>query len=78
MSFFFSRVAVLSLFIVNTHFFLLYNNFNMFGGPGSNQPTEEQRKLQEQYAYDTLRTASLIAAALWVTPIVFHYVKKQF
>jgi len=49
----------------------------MFGGPGA-QPSEEQKKLQEQYAYDTLRTAGYIAAALWVTPIIYHWAKKQF
>lgn len=49
----------------------------MFGGPGA-QPSEEQKKLQEQYAIDTLKTAGLIAGALWVTPIVYHFIKKQF
>lgn len=47
----------------------------MYGGPGPN--SEEQRKLQEKYANDTLKTAGLIAGALWVTPIIFHFVKKQ-
>lgn len=49
----------------------------MFGGPGA-QASEEQKKLQEQYAYDTLRFAGLVAGALWVTPIVYHYIKRQF
>lgn len=49
----------------------------MYGGPGS-QPNEAQKKLQEKYAYDTLKTAGLIAGALWITPIIFHYVRKQF
>ncbi|OBA24496.1 hypothetical protein METBIDRAFT_37464 [Metschnikowia bicuspidata var. bicuspidata NRRL YB-4993] len=48
----------------------------MFGGPGA-QPSEEQKKLQEQYAYSTLQTAGLMAGALWITPIIFHFVKKQ-
>jgi mitochondrial import receptor subunit TOM5 len=49
----------------------------MFGA-GAGQPTEEQRKAQEQYAYDTLKTAGAIAGLLWITPIVYHYIKKQF
>ncbi|CUM51069.1 unnamed protein product [Debaryomyces tyrocola] len=48
----------------------------MFGGPGS-QPSEEQKKLQEKYAVDTLKTAGFIAGALWVAPIIFHYIKRQ-
>lgn len=46
----------------------------MYGGA----PTEEQKKVQEQYAYDTLKTSGLIAGALWVTPIIYHFVKRQF
>ena len=38
----------------------------MYGGP---QPTEEQKKLQEQYAYDTLKFAGIVAGALWVTQL---------
>lgn len=49
----------------------------MFGGPGA-QPSEDQRKLQEQYANDTIKTAGVIAVTLWVIPMVFHFVKKQF
>lgn len=49
----------------------------MYGGPGG-QPTEEQKKLQEKYAYDTLKTAGYIAGALWVTPIIIHFIRKQF
>jgi import receptor subunit TOM5 len=45
----------------------------MYGG----QPSEEQKKLQEQYAYDTLKTAGLIAGALWVTPMIYHFIQKQ-
>ncbi|KAG2736880.1 hypothetical protein G9P44_000970 [Scheffersomyces stipitis] len=47
----------------------------MYGG---GQPTEEQKKLQEKMAYDTLKVAGFIAGALWVTPIIYHYIKKQF
>lgn len=49
----------------------------MFGGPGA-QPTMEQKKLQEQQAMDTLKTAGFLAGALWLTPIVYHYIKRQF
>ncbi|ODV70343.1 hypothetical protein HYPBUDRAFT_118711 [Hyphopichia burtonii NRRL Y-1933] len=49
----------------------------MFGGPGQ-QLTEEQKKIQDQYVNDSLKTAGLIAGALWVTPLVFHFIKKQF
>lgn len=47
----------------------------MFGGP---QLTEEQKKVQEQYANDTLKTAGVLAGVLWVAPIIIHFVKKQF
>lgn len=46
----------------------------MYGGPA----TEEQKKIQEKYAYDTLKVSGLIAGALWITPIVYHYIKRQF
>ena len=49
----------------------------MYGGPGQGM-TEEQKKLQEKYTNDTLKTAGFIAGALWITPIVFHFIKKQF
>lgn len=48
----------------------------MFGGPEA-QASEEQKKLQEQYANSTIKTAGVLAAALWVTPIVFHFIKRQ-
>lgn len=49
----------------------------MFGGPGA-QPTKEQRQLQEKYSMDTLKMAGLMAATLWATPIVYHWVTRQF
>ncbi|WPK26365.1 hypothetical protein PUMCH_003718 [Australozyma saopauloensis] len=49
----------------------------MYGGPGA-QPTKEQRRLQEQQAMDTLKVAGFMAGALWLTPIVYHYIKRQF
>ncbi|KAM3120321.1 hypothetical protein RJF_1542 [Candidozyma auris] len=39
---------------------------------------EEQKKMQEQISYATLKTAGVIAGALWLTPIVLHFIKKQF
>lgn len=41
------------------------------------QPTEEQTKLQEQYAYETLRNAGIIAGVVWATPIVYHFIARQ-
>ncbi|CCE83664.1 Piso0_004249 [Millerozyma farinosa CBS 7064] len=49
----------------------------MFGGPGG-PSGEDQKKLQEQYAYDTLKLAGVVAGVLWVSPIVFHFIKRQF
>lgn len=49
----------------------------MYGGPGAEIP-EEQKKAQEQMSYATLKTAGVVAGALWLTPIVFHFIKKQF
>ena len=49
-------------------------NYIMYGGP---QPTEEQKKLQEQYAYDTLKFAGLVAGALWISPIIVNFIRKQ-
>lgn len=46
----------------------------MYGG----QPSEEQKKLQEQYAYDTLKNAGIIAGLIWATPIIYHFIAKQF
>lgn len=46
-------------------------------GAGAGQPTEAQKKAQEQATYDTLKTAGALAGLLWVTPIVYHYIKKQ-
>lgn len=48
----------------------------MYGGPGAQQ-SEEQRKLQEKAAYDTLKMAGYIAGALWITPIIIHFVKRH-
>lgn len=45
----------------------------MFGG----EPSEEERKLQEQMAYDNLKLAGIIAGALWLTPVIYNFVKKQ-
>lgn len=49
----------------------------MYGGPGGEIPAE-QKKLQEQQAAETMKAAGMLAGALWVTPIVFHFIKKQF
>jgi import receptor subunit TOM5 len=53
-----------------------HHNTTMYGAP-QGQQAEEQKKLQEQYAYDTLKFAGVIAGALWVVPIVIHFVQKQ-
>lgn len=45
----------------------------MFGG----EPSEEDRKIQEQMAYDNLKLAGIIAGALWLTPVIYNFVKKQ-
>lgn len=68
-----------SLYSIDTfNFFLTFIfkliKYTMYGG---SQPTEEQKKLQEQYAYDTLKFAGIVAGALWVTPIVLNFIRKQ-
>lgn len=47
----------------------------MYGGP-SGKSGEEQKKLQEKYANDTLKTAGIIAGALWITPMVIQFFRK--
>jgi import receptor subunit TOM5 len=48
----------------------------MFGG---GQPlSEEQKKAHQAVTNNTLLTSLAVAATLWVTPIVFHFVQKQF
>ncbi len=36
-----------------------------------------KKKLQEQYAYDTLKFAGLVAGALWISPIIVNFIRKQ-
>ncbi|RLV93257.1 hypothetical protein JA1_002573 [Spathaspora sp. JA1] len=54
---------------------LLLINANMYGG--GQQPSEEEKKLREKYAHDTLIFAGVVAGALWAIPMVFHYFKKN-
>ncbi|CDR44095.1 CYFA0S13e03312g1_1 [Cyberlindnera fabianii] len=48
----------------------------MYGG---GQPlSEDEKKAHQAVTNQTLITAGYIAAALWVTPIIVHFVHKQF
>lgn len=48
----------------------------MYGG---GQPlSEEEKKAHQQATNNTLVAAGYIAFGLWVTPIVYHFIVKQF
>lgn len=47
----------------------------MYADPSA---SEDKIKLQEEMAYGTLKFAGMIAGALWVAPIIYHFVQKQF
>lgn len=48
----------------------------MFGG---GQPlSEEEKKARQAQTNNTVITSVYIAAALWATPIIIHFVQKQF
>lgn len=46
----------------------------MFGAP---QLSEEEKKIHQQQTNNTIKVSLYIATALWVTPIVYHFIKKQ-
>lgn len=47
----------------------------MYGG----QPlSESEKKAHQDNTNRTLLTSMYIAGALWITPIIYHYVQKQF
>lgn len=48
----------------------------MFGLPQQEVSEEEKRAHQEQ-AEKTLKQAAYVAAFLWVSPMIWHLVKKQ-
>ncbi|CCC67730.1 hypothetical protein NCAS_0A11720 [Naumovozyma castellii] len=48
----------------------------MFGLP-QQEATEEEKQLHQQQTNRTIVTAAYTAALLWASPIVWHFVKKQ-
>ncbi|CCH60334.1 hypothetical protein TBLA_0C05370 [Henningerozyma blattae CBS 6284] len=48
----------------------------MFGLPQP-EPTEEERKAQEEQSFLVVRNAACAAALLWFSPVVWNFVKRQ-
>ncbi|SCU94819.1 LAME_0F09428g1_1 [Lachancea meyersii CBS 8951] len=48
----------------------------MFGLP-QQPPSEEEKKIHQQQSNQTLITAGYAAALLWVSPMVWHFIKRQ-
>ncbi|SCV02997.1 LAMI_0H04654g1_1 [Lachancea mirantina] len=48
----------------------------MFGLP-QQQPSEEEKKIHQLQSYQTLINAGYVAGLLWISPIVWNFVKKQ-
>lgn len=48
----------------------------MFGIP-QQEPSEEEKRLRQEAANSTLKTAAILGTALWLSPIVWNFVKKQ-
>ncbi|KAL3235109.1 Mitochondrial import receptor subunit TOM5 [Nakaseomyces bracarensis] len=42
-----------------------------------NQESEEEKKLHQKRTEQTLMNAACVAAFLWVSPMVWNFVKKQ-
>ncbi|CAH2451029.1 TOM (translocase of outer membrane) complex component [Komagataella phaffii CBS 7435] len=40
------------------------------------QPSEEEKKIHQQYSERTIQTAVLIGAALWLIPTAIHFIKR--
>lgn len=49
----------------------------MFGFP-QQQPSEEEKKIHQAQTNQTLVNAAYAAAALWLSPLIWNFVKKQF
>lgn len=48
----------------------------MFGLP-QQEPSEEEKKLHQQATNKTLMNAAYASALLWLSPLVWHFIKKQ-
>ncbi|CCE62951.1 hypothetical protein TPHA_0D03150 [Tetrapisispora phaffii CBS 4417] len=48
----------------------------MFGLP-QGEPSEEEKQLHQQQTNATVRNSLCAAALLWVSPMVWNFVKKQ-
>ncbi|CCF55966.1 hypothetical protein KAFR_0A05310 [Kazachstania africana CBS 2517] len=48
----------------------------MFGLP-QQEISEEEKRMHEEQTNKTLRNAAVASVVLWVSPIVWHFVKKQ-
>lgn len=48
----------------------------MFGIP-QQEPSEEEKKLRQEAANSTLKNAVALSLVLWVSPMVWNFVKKQ-
>ncbi len=48
----------------------------MFGIP-QQEPTEEEKKVRQEAANNTLKTAAALSFALWISPVVWNFVRKQ-
>ncbi|KAL6947581.1 translocase of the outer membrane [Hanseniaspora osmophila] len=48
----------------------------MFGFPGQ-EPSEEEKNLHQRQSESTVSKAVYGAALLWVSPIIYHFIKKQ-
>ncbi|AAS50471.1 AAR106Cp [Eremothecium gossypii ATCC 10895] len=48
----------------------------MFGFP-QQQPSEEELKKHQEQTNSTVMTAAYAAAFLWVSPIVWNFIRKQ-
>lgn len=48
----------------------------MFGLP-QQETSEEEKKLHQQATNKTLINAAYASALLWLSPLVWHFIKKQ-
>lgn len=48
----------------------------MFGLP-QGEPSEEEKNLHQQQTNNTIRNAAYVAGLLWVSPMIWNFLKKQ-
>lgn len=61
---------------VHTCTYRYIDGHTMFGIP-QQESSEEEKKLRQEAANSTLKTAAILGTALWLSPIVWNFVKKQ-